>query len=73
MSCAYMSDPPPGEKSHGIYADLMVLRRGMLIPRFFLNRFFVISGTFGTFWDIADHYNYNTSIEWMASGSIIDK
>ena len=31
---SYMSDPPPGEKSHGISADFMVLRRGMLIPRF---------------------------------------
>ena len=35
--------------------------------------FFVISGTFGSFWDIADHYNYMRFFEWMAGGSIIYK
>ena len=31
---------------------------------FFFNRFFVISGTFGSFWDLADHYNY-MRFYWM--------
>ena len=57
LTTAYMSDSPPGEKSHGISADLTA---GDADPPFFkkINFFFVISGTFGSFWDVADHYNY---------------
>ena len=47
---AYMPDHPTGEKSHGISNDLMVLRRGMPISRFF----FLISSTFGSFFDVFD-------------------
>ena len=61
MDCnfSHTSDRLPGEKSRGISANLMVLRWGDADPvLFFLNCFFVISGTFDSFWDIADHYNY---------------
>ena len=72
---SYMSDPPQGEKSHGISGDLMVLRRGMPNPRFFKKVDFFFEFTvhlvyFGTLRTIIITC---TSIEWMASGSIIDK
>ena len=48
-----MPDPPAGEKSHGISTDLG-LTAGMPISRILKkSMFFLISGTFGSFWDVA--------------------
>ena len=42
--------PPAGGKSHGISTDLTV---GMPILRILKKIIFLISGTFGSFWDVA--------------------
>ena len=52
-SWTYMPDPPPEEKSHSISANLMVLRRGMPIPQVLKKLIFLLSSTFGSFWDLA--------------------
>ena len=56
-----MPDPPPGEESHGISTDLMVLRRGMPISRFlkkiiFFFKFSVHLVHFETLWPKASRF-----------------
>ena len=56
-----MPDPPAGGKSHGIYTDRIVLQQWMPISRILKKSFFLISGTFGSFWGVATE---NKQILW---------